>query len=328
MTHSDINPEHITLAHLRAKNHDITSDAEILSLPTTDLHFQIRDIKKWQNKILNMISAESAIIYSQLHNFDLENLFGTLSPATGANMQTLPHEKQIYEFLTTQMNMIYHSVNNINTLFNTEFDSGAIPLLQGGLLHHQSYLDKAISNALPDIDKFSSDKLYWEDKLAVIIQSEEIIHQHGLQSIFGTTTLPTADQLKNVELSSSERFIMDELHRVVSAVINTLTEGLSYVQLVETRTTLSQRIYDLSKLIRNLKQDLKQLQDHMQETGSALTLLPKLRDFNNRISTVLLFWLQSVRQYKPYFSQNTPRPGLDTIILAHRRYFSAFIGMA
>lgn len=328
MIHSAINPEHITLAQMRARHHDINNNAETLSLPAADLHFQIRDIKRWQNRILSMISAESAIIYSQLHNFDLESLFGTLSPGTGMNIQALPHEKQIYDFLTGQISTIYHSVNNINTQFNTEFDSAAISLLQGGLLHHQSYLDKAISNALPDIDKFSCDKLYWEEKLAVIIQSEEIIHQRGLQSLFGTTTLPTADQLKNVELSSSERFIMDELHRVISAVINTLTEGLSYVQLVETRTTLSQRIYDLSKLILNLKKDLKQLQEQMQEISNALTLLPKLRDFNNRVSAVLLFWLQSVRQYEPYFSQNTPLPGLDAIILAHRRYFSAFIGMA
>ncbi len=328
MTHSDINPEHITLTHLRAKNHDISTDAETLSLPAADLHFQIRDIKKWQTRILNMISAESAIIYSHLHNFDLENLLGTFPPDTGMNLFSLPHEKQIYEFLTNQMNTIYHSVNSINTLFNTEFDATAIPLLQGGLLHHQSYLDKAISNALPDIDKFKCDKLYWEEKLAVIIQSEEIIHQRGFQSLFGTTTLPTTEQLKNVEMSSSERFIMDELHRIISAVINTLTEGLSYVQLVETRTTLSQRIYDLSKLIRNLKKDLKQLQDHMQEISSALTLLPKLQEFNNRISAVLLFWLQSVRQYEPYFSQDEPLPGLDDLILAQRRYFSAFIGMA
>ncbi|EMQ4857872.1 alpha-xenorhabdolysin family binary toxin subunit B [Morganella morganii] len=328
MTHSDISPEHITLAQMRAGSHDISNSAETLSLPAADLHFQIRDIKKWQNKILSMISAESAVIYSQLHNFDLENLFSTLSPDAGIKNQVLPHEKQIYDFLTCQINMIYHSVNRINTLFNTEFDSTAIPLLQGGLLHHQSCLDKAISNALPDIDKFSSDKLYWEEKLAVIIQSEEIIHQRGLQSIFGTTTLPTAEQLKDVELSSSERFIMDELQRVISAVINSLTEGLSYVQLVETRTTLSQRIYDLSKLIRNLKKDLKQSQDHMQEINNALALLPKLRKFNNLISAVLLFWLQNVRQYEPYFSQSTPLPGLDTVILAHRRYFSAFIGMA
>lgn len=69
----------------------------------------------------------------------------------------------------------------------------------------------------------------------MVIQSEEIIHQRGFQSVFGTTTLPTAEQLKNVELSSSERFILDELHRIISAVVNTLTEGLSYVQLVETR---------------------------------------------------------------------------------------------
>lgn len=52
MTHSDINPEHITLAHLRAKNHDINNNAETLSLPAADLHFQIRDIKKWQTRIL------------------------------------------------------------------------------------------------------------------------------------------------------------------------------------------------------------------------------------------------------------------------------------
>lgn len=328
MTHSDINPEHITLAHLKAKYHDISNSAETLSLPATDLHFQIRDIKKWQTRILNMISADAAIIYTHLHNFDLENLLGTLSPDTGMNLFSLPHEKQIYEFLTSQMNMIYHSVNNINTLFNTEFDATAIPLLQGGLLHHQSYLDKAINNALPDIDKFSSDKLYWEEKLTVIIQSEEIIHQRGFRSLFGTTTLPTTEELKNVEMTSSERFIMNELHRIISAVINTLTEGLSYVQLVETRTTLSQRINDLSKLIRDLKKDLKQLQDHMQEISNALTLLPKLREFNNLISAVLLFWLQSVRQYEPYFSQNEPLPGLDTLILAQRRYFSVFIGMA
>ncbi|WP_243421495.1 alpha-xenorhabdolysin family binary toxin subunit B, partial [Morganella morganii] len=130
------------------------------------------------------------------------------------------------------------------------------------------------------------------------------------------------------ELSSSERFILDELHRIISAVVNTLTEGLSYVQLVETRTTLSQRIYDLSKLIRNLKKDLKHLQEQMQEVSNALVLLPKLREFNNRINTVLLYWLQSVSQYEPYLSQNVPLPGLDTLILAHRRYFSVFIGMA
>ena len=66
----------------------------------------------------------------------------------------------------------------------------------------------------------------------------------------------------------------------------------------------------------------------MQEVSNALVLLPKLREFNNRINTVLLYWLQSVSQYEPYLSQNVPLPGLDTLILAHRRYFSVFIGMA
>ncbi|WP_247709797.1 alpha-xenorhabdolysin family binary toxin subunit B [Morganella morganii] len=219
-------------------------------------------------------------------------------------------------------------MNTINTQFNTEYDTTALPLLQGGLLHQQSYLDKTITMALPDIEKFTCDKLYWEEKLAVIIQSEEIIHQRGFQSIFGTTTLPTAEQLKDVELSSSERFILNELQRVISAVVNTLTEGLSYAQLVDTRTTVSQRIYDLSKIIRNLKKDLKHMQDQMQEVSNAQVLLPELREFNNRISTVLLHWLQSVSQYEPYLSQNVPLPGLDSLILAHRRYFSVFIGMA
>lgn len=328
MMYSDISPEHITLAHIKAKIHDISNDAEILSLPTTDLHVQLRDIKKWQTRILNIISAESASIYSQLHNFDLESLYYSFSPEAGLTSDSLTHEKQIYEFLLSQINTICHSVNTVNTQFNTEYDATAIPMLQGGLLHHQSFLDRAITVALPDIEKFTCDKLYWEEKLAVVIQSEEIIHQRGFQSVFGTTTLPTAEQLKDVELSSSERFILDELHRVISAVVNSLAEGLSYVQLVETRTTLSQRIYDLSKLIRNLKKDLKLLQEQMQEVSNALVLLPKLREFNNRINAVLLYWLQSISQYEPYFSQSAPLPGLDTLILTQRRYFSVFIGMA
>ncbi|MEX9565317.1 alpha-xenorhabdolysin family binary toxin subunit B [Morganella morganii] len=328
MMHSDTSPEHITLAHLKAGIHDISNDTEILSLPTADLHIQLRDIKKWQTRMLNVISSESTTIYSQLHSFEPDSLFFALPPEAGLNPVSLPHEKQIYEFLLSQINSVCHSVNTVNTQFNTEYDATTIPMLQGGLLHHQSFLDRAITVAQPDIEKFTCDKLYWEEKLAVIIQSEEIIHQRGFQSVFGTTTLPTTEQLKNVELSSSERFILDELHRIISAVVNTLTEGLSYVQLVETRTTLSQRIYDLSKLIRNLKKDLKHLQEQMQEVSNALVLLPKLREFNNRINTVLLYWLQSVSQYEPYLSQNVPLPGLDTLILAHRRYFSVFIGMA
>lgn len=328
MMHSDLSPENITLAHIKAKIHDISNDTETLSLPTADLHTQLRDIKKWQVRILNILSSESSTIYSRLHNFDLESLFNSLFSDTKTPSAPLPHEKQIYEFLISQINIIYHSVNSINTQFNTEYDAAAIQMLQGNLLHHQSFLDKAITTALPDIEKFTCDKLYWEEKLAVIIQSEEIIHQRGFQSIFGTTTLPTTEQLKDVELSSSERFILDELHRVISAVVNTLTEGLSYAHLVDTRTTLSQRIYDLNKIIRNLKKDLKRLQDQMQEVSNALILLPKLRELNNRINSVLLFWLQSVNQYEPYFSQNVPLQGLDTLILAHRRYFSVFIGMA
>lgn len=328
MMHSDTSPEHITLVHLKAGIHDISNDTEILSLPTADLHIQFRDIKKWQTRMLNIISSESTAIYSQLHSFEPDSLFFALPPEAGLNSVSLPHEKQIYEFLLSQINSVCHSVNTVNTQFNTEYDATAIPMLQGGLLHHQSFLDRAITAALPDIEKFTCDKLYWEEKLAVVIQSEEIIHQRGFQSVFGTTTLPTTEQLKNVELSSSERFILDELHRIISAVVNTLTEGLSYVQLVETRTTLSQRIYDLSKLIRNMKKDLKLLQEQMQEVSNALVLLPKLREFNSRINTVLLYWLQSVSQYEPYLSQNVPLPGLDTLILAHRRYFSVFIGMA
>lgn len=328
MMHSDISPEHITLTHIKAGIHDIGNDAEILSLPTADLHVQLRDIRKWQTRMLNVISSQSATIYSQLHNFDLENLFHSLSPDTAFNPAALPHEKQIYEFLLSQINSVCHSINTINTQFNTEYDATAIPMLQGGLLHHQSVLDRAISIVLPDIEKFTCDKLYWEEKLAVVIQSEEIIHQRGFQSVFGTTTLPTAEQLKDVELSSSERFILDELQRVITAVVSTLTEGLSYAQLVDTRTTLSQRIYDLNKVIRNLKKDLRHQQDQMQEINHALTLLPKLREFNNRINTVLLHWLQNISQYEPYLGQNAFLPGLDTLILAHRRYFSVFIGMA
>lgn len=328
MIYSDINPENITLAHIKAKINDISKNIEALSLPTADLHAQLRDIKKWQTRMLNIISSESATIYSQLHSLDPDVLFNALSSDTEANSFSLPHEKQIYGFLLSQINTIYHSVNTINTQFNTEYDTTALPLLQGGLLHQQSYLDKTITMALPDIEKFTCDKLYWEEKLAVIIQSEEIIHQRGFQSIFGTTTLPTAEQLKDVELSSSERFILNELQRVISAVVNTLTEGLSYAQMVDTRTTVSQRIYDLSKIIRNLKKDLKHMQDQMQEVSNAQVLLPELREFNNRISTVLLHWLQSVSQYEPYLSQNVPLPGLDSLILAHRRYFSIFIGMA
>lgn len=328
MTYSDISPENITLAHIKAQIHDISNDAEILSLPSADLQIQLRDIKKWQTRIINILSAESATIYSHLHNFDLESLFFLLSPDTGINPAAQPHEKQIYEFLISQINTIYHSVNSVNTQFNTEYDATTITMLQGGLLHHQSFLDKAITIALPDIEKLTCDKLYWEEKLAVVIQSEEIIHQRGFQSLFGSTTLPTAEQLKDVELSSSERFILGELQRIISAVVNTLTEGLSYAQLVDTRTALSQRIYDLSELIRNQKKDLKHLQDQMQEVGNTLVLLPKLRELNNRINSVLLFWQQSVSQYEPYFSQNVPLPGLDTLVLAHRRYFSVFIGMA
>lgn len=328
MLYSDISPENITLAHIKAKINDISKNIETLSLPTADLHAQLRDIKKWQTRMLNIISSESATIYSQLHNLDPDNLFNSLSADTGVNPFLLPHEKQIYGFLLSQINTIYHSVNTINTQFNTEYDATALPLLQGGLLHQQSCLDKTITMALQDIEKFTCDKLYWEEKLAVIIQSEEIIHQRGFQSIFGTTTLPSAEQLKDVELSSSERFILNELQRVISAVVNTLTEGLSYAQLVDTRTTISQRIYDLSKIIRNLKKDLKHMQDQMQEVSNALVLLPELREFNNRISAVLLYWLQSVSQYEPYFSQNVLLPGLDTLILAHRRYFSLFIGIA
>lgn len=328
MIHSDINPENITLKYIKAKIHNISSDVETLSLPAADLHTQFRDIKKWQIRIMNIISAESSAIYSRLHNFDLESLFHPLPPETEISQASLPHEKQIHEFLISQINAIYHSVNSINIRFNTEYDATAIPMLQGSLLHHQSFLDKAIAIALPDIEKLTCDKLYWEEKLAVIIQSEEIIHQRGFQSLFGTTTLPTTEQLKDVELSSSERFIMGELRRIISAVVNSLTEGLSYAQLVDTRTALSQRIYDLSELIRKLKNDLKQLQDQMQEISNAQGLLPELRELNNRINSVLLFWLQSVSQYEPYFSRSVPLPGLDTLILAHRRYFSVFIGMA
>ena len=202
--------------------------------------------------MLNIISSESATIYSQLHSLDPDVLFNALSSDTEANSFHYLMKTNL-RVLLSQINTIYHSVNTINTQFNTEYDTTALPLLQGGLLHQQSYLDKTITMALPDIEKFTCDKLYWEEKLAVIIQSEEIIHQRGFQSIFGTTTLPTAEQLKDVELSSSERFILNELQRVISAVVNTLTEGLSYAQLVDTRTTVSQRIYDLSKIIRNLK---------------------------------------------------------------------------
>lgn len=281
MIYSDISPENITLAHIKAKINDISKNIETLSLPTAELHAQLRDIKKWQTRMLNIISSESATIYSQLHNLDPDILFNSLSADNGANSFSLPHEKQIYGFLLSQINTIYHSVNTINTQFNTEYDATALPLLQG-----------------------------------------------GFQSIFGTTTLPTAEQLKDVELSSSERFILNELQRVISAVVNTLTEGLSYAQLVDTRTTVSQRIYDLSKIIHNPKKDLKHMQDQMQEVSNAQVLLPELREFNNRISTVLLHWLQSVSQYEPYLSQNVPLPGLDSLILAHRRYFSVFIGMA
>lgn len=328
MMHSDISPENITLTHIKAKIHDINSDVETLSLPAADLHTQFRDIKKWQTRIMNILSAESSAIYSRLHNFDLESLFHSFPPDTETSQADLPHEKQIHEFLIGQINAIYHSVNSINTRFNAEYDATAIPMLQGSLLHHQSFLDKTIAAALPDIEKFTCDKVYWEEKLAVIIQSEEIIHQRGFQSLFGTTTLPTTEQLKDVELSSSERFIMGELQRIIAAVVNTLTEGLSYAQLVDTRTALSQRTYDLSELIRKLKNDLNHMQDQMQEISNALGLLPKLRDLNNRINSVLLFWLQTVSQYEPYFSRSIPLPGLDTLILAHRRYFSVFIGMA
>lgn len=328
MSHSDTSPENITLAHIKAKTHDISSDVEALSLPATELHAQFRDIKKWQTRIMNILSIESSAIYSRLHNFDLDNLFHSLPQNKEISQESLPHEKQIYEFLIGQINTIYHSVNSINTRFNTEYDATAIPMLQGSLLHHQSFLDKTIAAALLDIEKFTCDKVYWEERLAVIIQSEEIIHQRGFQSLFGTTTLPTTEQLKDVELSYSERFILGELPRIISAVVNTLTEGLSYAQLVDTRTTLSQRIYDLSELIRKRKNDLEHFQNQMQEISNALGLLPKLRDLNNRINSVLLFWLQSVSQYEPYFSRSVPLPGLDTLILAHRRYFSVFIGMA
>lgn len=117
MIYSDINPENITLAHIKAKINDISKNIEALSLPTADLHAQLRDIKKWQTRMLNIISSESATIYSQLHSLDPDVLFNALSSDTEANSFSLPHEKQIYGFLLSQINTIYHSVNTINTQF-------------------------------------------------------------------------------------------------------------------------------------------------------------------------------------------------------------------
>lgn len=326
--HSSPHPEHITLAHIKAECNNILNDTEILSLPAIPLQNQFDKIKEWQVRILNILSVKSVTIYSMLHNIDPDDLFYSVSGDINFNSEILPHEKQIYDFLISQIHTICYSVKNITHRFNTEYDTTAIPALRRNLLHHQTSLDNAISIALPDIEKFISDKLYWEEKLAVVIQSEEIIHQRGFQTLFGATTLPTAEQLEDVELSSFERFSLDELQRIISAVVNTLSEGLSYIQLVETRTTLSQRIYDLGKFIRDLEKDLTQLQDQMQEINNALALLPKLQIFNNLINAVLLHWQQSISLYEPYFSQSEPLPGLDTLILAHRRYFSAFIGMA
>lgn len=326
--HADTHPENITLAHIKTEINNILNGTEILSLPDIQLQTQFTKIKEWQIKILNMLSVESVTIYSVLHNIDLNDLFYSVTEDINPDSEIFPYEKQIYDFFISQINTVCHSVNNINLRFNTEYDTAAIPAMERSLLYHQASLDSAISVARPDIQKFISDKLYWEEKLAVVIQSEEIIHQRGFQSIFGATTLPTAEQLKNVELSSFERFSLDELQRIISAVVNTLSEGLSYVQLVETRTILSQRIYDLSKLIRNMNKDLNHLQDQMQEVGNALALLPELQTFNSRLNSVLLYWQQCISQYEPYFSQSMPLSGLDTLILAHRRYFSAFIGMA
>ncbi|HCM63092.1 MAG TPA: hypothetical protein DIT05_11185 [Morganella sp. (in: Bacteria)] len=328
MMNSDLIPEKITLAQIKHTINNINCGIETLSLPTVNLHAQIHKIKHWQARILNAVSAESTTIYSQLYSFDLENLFQSISSDAGSNPHAAPHEKQIYEFLIGQINAVNHSVNSINKQFNAEYDVSAIPLLQGNLLHYQSYLNRTIENALPNIDKFINDKSYWEEKLAVIIQSEEIIHQRGIQSLFGSTTLPTADQLKNVQLSSSERLILNELFRVISSIINTLSEGLSYIQLVETRTILSQRIYDLHGVIRKLKNELQQIKDQAHEISNALVLLPQLSEFDTGVNAVLLFWLQSVQHYEPYVSKSVPLPGLDTIILAHRRYFSAFTGIA
>ncbi|MEG0280543.1 MAG: alpha-xenorhabdolysin family binary toxin subunit B [Morganella sp. (in: enterobacteria)] len=328
MMNSDLIPEDITLTQIKHTITNINCNIETLSLPTVTLHTQIHKIKRWQTRILNTVSTESATIYSQLYSFDLDNLFQSISPETGSDPHAAPHEKQIYEFLIGQINSVNHSVNSINKQFKAEYDVSAIPQLQGDLLHHQSHLSQIIENTLPNIDKFISDKSYWEDKLAVIIQSEEIIHQRGLQSIFGSTTLPTAEQLKNVELSSSEHLIMNELYRVISAIINTLSEGLSYIQLVETRTILSQRIYDLHAVIRKLENELQQVKDQTHEVSNALVLLPQLSEFDIKVNAVLQFWLQCVQHYEPYVSKSVPLSGLDTIILAHRRYFSAFTGIA
>ncbi len=79
-------------------------------------------------------------------------------------------------------------------------------------------------------------------------------------------------------------------------IFTKIIRGFISAQLVDTRTTVSQRIYDLSKIIRNLKKDLKHMQDQMQEVSNAQVLLPELREFNNRISTVLLHWLQSAER--------------------------------
>lgn len=328
MMNSDLIPEDITLTQIKYAINNTNCGIETLSLPTVTLHAQIHKIKRWQTRILNAVSTESTTIYSQLYSFDMENLFQSISSDTDENTHPAPHEKQIYEFLIGQINAVDHSVNSLNKQFNAEYDVSAIPLLQGNLLHYQSYLNRTIENSLPNIDKFINDKSYWEEKLAVVIQSEEIIHQRGFQSIFGSTTLPTAEQLKNVELSSSEHLIMNELYRVISAIINTLSDGLSYIQLVETRTILSQRIYDLHKVIRKLKNELQQIKDQAHEISNALILLPQLSEFDNRVNAVLQFWLQSVQHYEPYISKSVPLPGLDTIILAHRRYFSAFTGIA
>lgn len=45
MIYSDISPENITLAHIKAKINDISKNIETLSLPTAELHAQLRDIK-------------------------------------------------------------------------------------------------------------------------------------------------------------------------------------------------------------------------------------------------------------------------------------------
>ena len=53
----------------------------------------------------------------------------------------------------------------------------------------------------------------------------------------------------------------------------------------------------------------------MQEVSNAQVLPLELREFNNRISTVLLHWLQSVRvKYEPLFKPECPSSRLDSFI--------------